>query len=241
MLIKTKGIVLRTKKYSETSVIADVFTEMKGLRSYIVSGVRTQNAKMSASLLQIMTPLEIVAYHRDDRDLTRLKEVKAFRVFHSIPFNIKKGAVGMFMTEIARKTIRGHEEHPELFNFLLDTFIFLDETTQPFANLHLHFMLLLTEHLGFLPGSEYSEETPFFDLQEGVFTDLQPDHPHWLSPHFGEKIYQLLKSPREKCHEISFSRDERKYLLNQILNFYRLHIENFPVIYSHQVLEEVMG
>lgn len=241
MIIKTKGIVLRARKYSETSVIVDVFTELKGLRSYIVSGVRTQNAKVSASLLQIMTPLEIVAYHREDRELTRLKEVKPLLVFQSIPYDIRKGAVGIFMTEIVQKTIHGHEEHPELFNFLLDTFIFLDETTHSFANLHLHFMLLLTEHLGFFPGGEYSEETPFFDLQEGVFTDLQPFHSNWLSPHFSKKASQLLKSAKAECHNISLSRDERKYLLNQLLNFYRLHIEHLPVVHSHQVLEEVMG
>jgi len=241
MLIKTKGIVLRTKKYSETSIIADIFTELKGLRSYIVSGVRTPNSKVGTSLLQIMTPLEIVAYHREDRDLTRLKEVKPLRIFHSIPFDIRKGAAGMFMTEIARKTTSGHEEHPELFNFLLDAFTFLDETTQPFANLHLHFMLLLTEHLGFLPGGRFSEETPYFDLQEGIFMQVQPAHPHWLAPHFSEKLSQLLHSTAVQCHEIHLSRDERKYLLHQLLDFYRLHIEHFPTIHSHLVLEEVMG
>ncbi len=241
MLIKTKGIVLRTKKYSETSVIVDMFTELKGLRSYIVSGVRTQNARMSASLFQIMTPLDIVAYHRDDQELTRLKEVKPSFIFHSIPFDIRKGAVGMFMTEVARKTIHGHEEHPELFDFLLNTFVFLDETTKPFANLHLHFLLNLTDHLGFQPGGTFSDETPYFDLQEGFFTDLQPVHAHSLSPHFSQKISQLLQSPAEKCHEVPLSREERKFLLNQLLNYYRLHIDHFPTIHSHEVLEEVLG
>lgn len=241
MLIKTRGIVLKTRKYSETSIIADIFTELKGLRSYMISGVRTQNARMSSGLLQIMTPLEIVAYHREDNDLTRLKEAKAFYIFQSIPFDIRKGAVGMFMTEIARKTIHGHEAHPELFAFLLDTFVFLDETRMPFANLHLHFMLMFTGHLGFTPGGVFSASTPFFDLQEGYFTEEQPMHQHWLSPHFSEKVSQFLHSTKENCHQIQLSREERKYLLKQLLAFYRLHIEHFPIIYSHEVLEEVMG
>ncbi len=241
MIIKTRGIVLRARKYSETSVIADIFTETKGLRSYIVSGVRAQNPKIGAALLQIMTPLEMVAYHREDRDLTRLKEVKALHPFHSIPFDVRKGAVGMFMTEVARKTIQGHEENPALFRFLLDTFVFLDETTQSAANLHLHFMVSLSGHLGFLPGGTYSDTTPYFDMKDGLFSDVQPAHGHWLPPPYSKYLGLLLSLPMEKCHEMALNRDERKHLLGELLNYYRLHIENFPEIHAHQVLEEVLG
>src|SRR5471030_912859 len=41
MIYSTKGIVLRTVKYGETSVIAAIFTEVFGIQSYIVNGVRT--------------------------------------------------------------------------------------------------------------------------------------------------------------------------------------------------------
>ena len=71
----------------------------------------------------------------------------------------------MLMVEVARNTVRGHEAQADFFGFLLDNFIFLDETTQPVANLHLHFLLHLTEFLGFLPGGFFCEATPFFDLQ----------------------------------------------------------------------------
>lgn len=241
MLIKTRGIVFKAKKYSETSVIADVFTEEKGLRSYLVSGVRTQKPTVSAGLLQPMTLVDLVAYHHDDRDLTRLKEIKALQVYQSIPFDIRKSAVGQFMVEVARNTVRGHEAQPDFFGFLLDHFIFLDETTQPVANLHLHFLLHLTEFLGFLPGGDFCEATPFFDLQEGIFTAEKPWHHHWLSEVASGKFYQLLQWPKERCHEVVFSREERKFFLKNLLDFYRLHIENFPTVHSHEVLEVVLG
>ncbi len=38
-LHNTKGIVLRTVKYGETSVIVTIFTELFGIQSYIVNGV----------------------------------------------------------------------------------------------------------------------------------------------------------------------------------------------------------
>ena len=45
MVHKTKGIVLRTVKYGETSVIVTILTELFGLQSYLVNGVRTSSGK----------------------------------------------------------------------------------------------------------------------------------------------------------------------------------------------------
>lgn len=241
MLIKTRGIIFRSKKFSETSVIVDVFTEEKGLRSYIVSGVRSKRPTVSAGLLQPMTPVEIVAYHRDDQDLTRLKEVKPHHVFQSIPFEIRRSSVGLFMVEVARNAVHGHETNEALFEFLLRNFVFLDETAHPISNLHMHFMLHLTEFLGCLPGGDFDEETPYFDLQEGVFTHEKPFHHYWLSEQSSAKFYQLLNLPMEHCHEVPFEREERRALVKNLLLYYRLHIENFQPVHSHEVLEEVLG
>lgn len=38
MQIKTRGIVFRSVKYGESSVIADIFTEEKGLHTFIAGG-----------------------------------------------------------------------------------------------------------------------------------------------------------------------------------------------------------
>ncbi len=41
MLVKTSGIVFRAVKYSETSIITDVYTRDLGMQTYIVNGVRS--------------------------------------------------------------------------------------------------------------------------------------------------------------------------------------------------------
>ena len=241
MLIKTRGIVLRTKKYSETSVITDIYTEAKGLRSYIISGVRSKRAKVGAALLQIMSLVDIVAYHRDDKDLTRLKEIKPLYVYKTIPFDFRRSAVGMLMTEVTRKTIHEQEEQPELFDFLLKSFLFLDETSESIANIHLQFLLNLTEYIGFMPSDSFSEETPYFDLKEGCFSPINPAHQYWLEKDLSELFSLLLHAPKEQVHSIIMTREQRRNLLRHILDYYRLHIENFPTINSHEILEEVMG
>ena len=80
MLIKTRGIVFRSLKYGETSLIVDIFTEERGLRSYLINGVRSKRGKVKASLLQIMSLVEIVAYDKHERGLNRVKEIHPGRV-----------------------------------------------------------------------------------------------------------------------------------------------------------------
>ena len=240
MLLKTRGIVFKTLKYSESSLIVDVYTEEKGLRKYLVSGVRSKKAKIKASLLQLMSLVDLVVYHRDDKDLTRIKEIRPAYVYQAIPFDLKRGTVGLFISEVARKTIKEAEANPALFEFLFNYFKFLDSTDKGIANLHLYFLLNLSLYLGFLPGDQYSSERPFFDLKEGLFVNATPNHPQYLEEANSAKLHQLMQSSVHNCHEVKFNRADRKALLLQLLDYYRLHIDSFPTINSHQILEEVL-
>lgn len=240
MLIKTRGIIFKTLKYSETSLIVDIYTEEKGLRKYLISGVRSKKAKVKASLLQVMSLVDLVVFHRDDKDLTRIKEIRPAFVYQSIPFDLKKGAVGLFIAEVARKTIKESEANSGLFQFLFEYFQYLDETGEGIANLHLYFLLNLSMHLGFLPEDQYSETHRLFDMKEGLFVEQVPNHPNYLEEDASRKLHQLLQSNVRNCHEVKFKRAGRKALLVQLLDYYRLHIENFPTINAHLILEEVL-
>lgn len=241
MLIKTRGIVLRAIKYSESSLITDIYTEEKGLQTYIISGVRSRKAKVKAALLQVMSLLDLVAYHREGRGLHRVRELGPAYVFQALPFDVRRSSVGLFMAEVARKTIREAEEHRELFDFLYRSFLFLDTAPHPSNNFHLHFLLRLSAFLGFIPGGDYSDATPFFDLQEGVFVDACPDHPYSLTADKSELLYRLLLCPPDELHAIALSTVQRRSLLDDLLNYYRLHIDNFPDINAHLILQEVLG
>jgi len=240
MLIKTKGIIFRAIKYSETSIITDIFTEQKGLRTYIISGVRKKNARVSASLLQVMSLVDLVVYHRDDKEMTRIKEIKAAHVYQSLPFDITKISVGQFMLELTRKAIREPEENLPLFEFVYKSFQFLDETQLSFSNLHLYFMLQLTGYLGFLPSNTFSKNKPFFDLREGIFVNERGMHGYFLDEEKSQIVHELLNANLLKIQEIKMTRETRKELLRKLIVFYRLHIENFPDLNSHQILEEVL-
>lgn len=240
MLLQTRGIVFRALKYGETSVIADIFTEDRGLRAFIGGGVRTAKSRMPFGLFQAMTVVELVSYFRDaDEHLNRLKEVRVAEVFTRIPFDIRRGALALFMAEICRKSIHTGEENPVLFEFLLDNLRWLDQTEQPIANMHLHFLLHLSGHLGFQPEGETGGDL-FFDLQEGVFLPIPPLHALFLEPQQAMPLLALLATPLHQCPEVPLSRTERKALLQGLLRFYQLHVPGFSDIHTPEVLNMVL-
>lgn len=239
MILKTRGVVLRSVKYSETSIIADIFTEAKGLRSYIVSGVRAPKSKISAGLLQVMSLVDMVCYESEGQKLNRTKEIKAAHIYTSLPFDVKKSSIGLFMAEVARRTIRESEENQALFNFLFQIFKFLDETETAYSNLHLSFLIELSAHLGFQPHEETYVENAVFDLKEGIFTQGIVGHTYFLSENLSKILRGVLLTPWQETHTITISREDRKQLLQELINFYRLHIDNLQDINSFKILQEV--
>ncbi len=118
MIAKTKGIVLRSIKYGETSLVVTMITELFGLQSYLVNGVRTISKKGSskASLFQPAAILDLVAYHNEFSNLQRLREYKWEFLYQHILSDVRKNAVAIFMIELLTKCLKQPEANPELEN-----------------------------------------------------------------------------------------------------------------------------
>ena len=241
MLLKTRGIVFRTVKYGETSVIADIFTEDKGLHTFIAGSVRTAKARMPYNLFQPMMVVDLVSYFRDEpHAMNRMKELRAAEVWSRIPFDIRHGSVALFMAEICRKSIQESEENRELFDFLLENLRLLDTTQHPIANLHLHFLIQLSVFLGFQPtGEPEPDKEIFFDLKEGTFDSVPPIHPAYLEPDQTQQMLTLLQLQADECHEVILNRIERKALLQKLLQYYQFHVPGFTDVHTPDILEMV--
>lgn len=241
-MLKTRGIVFRTIKYGETSVIADIYTEEKGLHTFIAGGVRSAKSRMSFGLFQPMSVVDLVSYFKEDtKALHRIKELRAAAVYSALPFDIRRGAIALFMAEICRKSIQEACENQELFNFLLDNLSWLDTTPHPLANLHLHFLVGLSALLGFQPHSDpESDEACYFDLKEGVYGPTPPLHQQYLAPDQSSQFRMLIQAPLDQCHALPFTRAARKALLQKLLLFYQFHVPEFSDVHTPAILEMVM-
>ncbi len=241
MLHKTRGIVLKTMGYRESSVIVKIYTEKFGLQSYMVNGVKKAKAKISMNLLQPLHLLDMVVYYRPNSQLQRISEARATPVFKSIPYEVLKNAIVQFLNEVVYKSIQQPQHDPHLFEFIYQSLCWFDESENLSVNFHLAFLLKLSRFLGFAPDSQVRTDQQYFDLQEGRYTSLHPLHPHFIGRADAEELFQLYFSPFEKLNDFKFSNAKRRFLLDKLLVYYELHSVSFGVVKSRQVLEEILS
>jgi DNA repair protein RecO (recombination protein O) len=241
MLHQTRGIALHATKYSETSSVIKIYTELFGLQSYLVKGIRKQHARLKPGLFQPLTLLDLVVYHKEKSTLQNLKEAHFSHPYQTIPFDIRKSSIALFINELVYKSIHEEEPHPELFSFLYDACLHLDRTEEGLALFHLVFSLQLTRYLGCMPGLNFSERTPILNLREGTFQATVPDHSDFLDAGLSRNIHQLLSTPETVPASVHLPAGTRDALLGAILVYYRLHVPGFREMQSHQVLHTVLG
>jgi DNA repair protein RecO (recombination protein O) len=244
MIHKTKGIVLRTVKYGETSMIVTMLTELFGLQSYLISGVRIMSGKKgpSAGLFQPSAILDLVIYHHETKNLQRLKEYNWSVLYQNIFSDVITHAVALFMIELLQKCLKQPETNAELYYFMEDALTRLDQSTEKIqANFPLFFSIHLAGFFGLRIDDNYSEKRKFLDLREGFFTEEKPLHPHYLEePLSGVSAHLIRIMQPAELADLPLNKDKRRLLLEAYEDFYSIHIPGFTPLKTLPVLRTIL-
>ncbi len=237
MLHKTRGIVFRAIKYSNTSIITTIYTEQFGLQTYMVNGARSAKSK-KAPLFQPATILDLVVYKRENKNIQHIKEIKLEVLYRRLPLQVVRSSVALFIIETLLKCIQEEETNPALFEFIVETLTFLDECKTVPALLPQYFLVELSKHLGFYPQDKFSKATPYFDMREGHFA-VKETNLYSLSTTMSRIFSELKEKGRDELDNYQLPYVQRKELLDALITFYTLHVTNFKKLKSLDVLEEV--
>lgn len=244
MIYRTKGIVLRNIKYGETSIVINIFTELFGIQSYLVNGIRT-SAKTSskAGLFQPTSILEMEVYHNELKNLQRIKEFKWNYLYKNVLSDVTKNSVAVYMIELLQKCLKQPENNTALFEFCEEALMQLDVAEEAVtANFPLYFSLHLVRFLGFTIHDNYSKEKLILDLQEGAFTNVVPRHSYFLDADYSYCISQLLKvSTTNELAKIKLNKGQRREMLLALQTFYALHIQEFGVMKTLPILHDILS
>ena len=242
-LFKTKGIVLKAVKYGETSLIVTILTELFGVQSYLVNGVRSSSKKGSgkANLFQPSALLDLVVYHNELKQLNRIKEFRWSVLYNGILSDVSKNAVALFMVELLTRCLKQPESNASLFEFVEDCLLDLDNGDAVVsANLSLFFALHLAYFFGIAPQpmpSDIDPSTLYFDLQDSVFANTKPFHPYFIEGKAAVITAELLLVRRPlELTEIKLNQDLRRQLLKVYEQYYAMHIQDFGVLKTIPVL-----
>lgn len=243
MTHKTKGIVLRTVKYGETSLVVTILTELFGVQAYMVNGVRS--SKRSASKANLFQPgaiLDLVVYHHEQKTIQRIKEFGWSVIYQNVLTDVIKNSIALYLVELLYKSIKQPEQNEALFYFTEDVLLHLDVADKIVtANVPLYFALHLPHFLGFRMNDDYEPEQSILDLQEGSFIADRPLHHFFMEGEHALLTSQLLKVMQlSELSDFRLHHDVRRKLLHYYHSYYTLHIPDFGEMKTLAVLQDVL-
>jgi DNA repair protein RecO (recombination protein O) len=240
MLHKTRGIALKTTDYSESSVITQVFTEKFGLQSYLVQGAKKPKARIRSNMLQPLSLLDMIVYHKENNSLQRISELKQAPLLNSIPYHIIKSSVALFLNEMVYKCVKQQGTEEAMFNYVFSSVEWYDSLEDGIANFHLYFLTRFTRFLGFYPERPGINQN-YFDMKAGSFTEHIPGHLYVMGPELATVLKQLLLAAPDELGGLKLNSVLRGSMLNSLIDYYRLHIDGFGEVRSHEILHEVLS
>ena len=235
MLVKTKAIVISSLKYQEKSLIVKCFTQSDGLKSYFVpNAFAAKKSNQKIAYFQAFSILEIEANHKNKGTLEHFKEIKLAHSYQTIPTDMVKSSMILFLSEMLHHSIKEEEKNDNLFTYLETALLWLDNHDEN-ANFHLIFLLQMTKFFGFFPSIPDGD---YFEMIDGVFSQYQGTS--CLNFNDTQLLKKLLELKFDNSKKI-FVSSERQLLLKIIIDYYSIHLEGFKKPKSLDVLKEVFA
>jgi DNA repair protein RecO (recombination protein O) len=241
MIEKTRGIVLHQIKYTDSGIVAWLYTRNYGRQSFMIKGIRNRKAGKHNVFFQPMSVLDLVLYFRESRGMQILKEFTVSYAPSDIYFNVRKSSVAIFLGEVLASVLKEETPNEELFDFIEKSIIYFDKSKEGYSNFHIAFLAGLSSYLGFEPGPRTTGTERYFDMMNGSFVHLPPDHGNYANEEISEIIAAFFASSYENVNKIVLNGSMRNDVLDVLVRYYSLHLPGLKKVKSLGVLKEVFG
>lgn len=235
------GIVLRTIRYNDTSMIVDAFTDMYGYRSFVTKQTPTRRNNNASAFWQPLSMLEFQADIRPVATLPRPLDVRFYYKYTNVPYSPVKTAIVLFIAEFLSAVLREEKQNFSLYKYIEHSLQWFDEARFPsaIANFHLVFLMHMSRFIGIYPNFESPAD--YFDLSSGTYQYNHPLHPNFIQKEEAAVLPLLFRMNYFTAHLFKLSASQRHRIIEVLNTYYRLHIPNFPELKSLEVLHEVFA
>ena len=239
MEMKSEAIVLSTQKIKDNATLVKLYTQESGFVPLLLYGAHSKRKGNSAAILHPLSIVHIEATVRNNKPLNVIKEIKQSAPTTELMFNPVKSSIAFFLAEVLLQVLRTNEHDDDLFKFLKNSILQLDQTEKGLGNFHILFLVTLSRFIGIQPSADEFEKGTYFDLLEAEFSANRPPHQQFLQLSETQAMQVLLRMNFTNYHLFKFTRNERNEVLNKIIDYYRIHTHGFPELKSIYVLREI--
>jgi DNA repair protein RecO (recombination protein O) len=241
MLEKTRGIILHQIKYTDSGIVAQLYTRKFGRQSFLIKGMRNRKAGKHNILFQPLFILDLEMYYKASREMQILKEFSVSFTPYDIHSNIKKSCVAIFLGEFLTAILKEESPHEEMFDYIEESIIYFDRCKEGFANFHIAFLAGLSSFLGFEPGARKNPDDVFFDMTNGIFVPIPPVHGNYANEEISNILADFLMVSYDTISNIILTGTLRNEILEILVRYYSLHLPGLKKINSLEVLKEVFS
>lgn len=233
MKYQSRAVALSYIKHGESSIIAKIFTEEKGLQSFIIKGVRSKKSKKKLGYFQALQLSTINANFQVKKNLQYLIDINLFNPSNLQELNMPKKFISIFIAEVLSKVLQEGGKDAALFQFVWDLKTNLDQSENINTNLPIIFLLDLSKFLGFLPFNKQNDNG-YFDLEAGEFTSNNISLKHYINKENSFYLRELLNKK-----DVSIPYINRNSILLHLIDYYKLQHHELKNMTSHLIIESL--
>ena len=233
MKYKSRAITLKYLKHGESSIIAKIFTEEKGLQSFIVKGVRAKKTKKKLGLFQPLQLLNINASHFPKKNLQYINEIGLEHNQIDDKIDMKKKFISIFIAEVVSKVLLETEKDKALFKFIWDLKKTINNLKKISPNFPLIFLISLSEYLGFSPSKD-EVNGEYFNMELGGFANNKQQLNYYIEKENSLHLRGLLENK-----DIDIPYKNRNKILLQLIEYYKLQHHELKNMTSHLIIESL--
>lgn len=163
-----------------------------------------------------------------------IHDLKPYHIYQNIHQNFKKNTLAQFFIEVLIKTSKEQLSDQSFFNYLYDTLLNINNTTE--SALPEILILSLKKYIslsGIMPLNNFSEHSPYFNTQEGKFVSYYKQG-HTLSFEDSQLFHELLFNNELPPNKFPFK------WLHFMLDYIKYHLDAYH-FNSLILLKDVMS
>lgn len=218
MIDRINAYVLSSRKFKDSLRLAHVFTMEYGVQTFLF---RTGKKGENISFFQ---PLNAIQFSgkKSDGKLEIAKDMSLNAIYSSIPFQVEKSTIALFIAEFLYRCLPEHYINEEIFELIKNTTQRLD-STEKLGTLPIHFIAQFALEMGFLS-----------DEYELTFENTRSDEAL-----LHQSLHLFISTSIEQEVHSPLNRELRKSLLEQLIAFCSSHLDTPIRLNSLEMFHEI--
>lgn len=241
MAEKIRGIILNVRKYNDSNLIVTMFTRERGRLAFISPNGSGKAANARRARLQPLSVVETEINYKAGAELQRLGSVTSAEIWTSLYFHPVKRALTLFISEFLYRLLNASMPDGPLFQFLIDSFRFLDMTEEGINDFHIPFLVSLLSFSGIQPDVSGFQPGYVFEFASGAFVPEFEAKGPVISGTEAKAVPLISRLNFSNMKSLRLSGDNRRQILYGLLNYFSYHYPGLSTLKSPEILREIFA